>query len=531
MWLKVQASCSSDDQATAFFRCRFGGKAPHLAERPDLVYVTFSFLVPKRLSECSEHIFNWGDIKDRVPARWDDQEFRVVDGPYPWCDTLSDNCSCHGLKGRLDATYCSDLGLRDESAKRARKSPNVRHSENMKQLRQILVDRQDTQRATRDSRPNVQHPTPAPEGIYCQIDRRFHAYSDQVALKVEAQLVAISLQVRTWDEDARQTILAQVPVLKNHYLRQYQLEECADRYVAGTSSIPDVIYKYIPRGRLGQGAPRALRATQILALNDDMECNITVMNDTDMEILDYLALVQTKLQEHLGITIPNEDLLERALLYGDVRLAPFFQEYLNRYVGVVSFGTDLLVPTMWSHYANNTGIVIGYDTEALKGLGLELRPVQYSEWAPRYTPDRDDIIRMFLTDRERIERDRLSGIPQEGIPIAGKADIAQIGAGWEALSRMLFIKGLSWEYEREVRLLVDLQTARATGKDPHNDWPVKVIDVPPYAIKEIYGGDHTAQADINRAVEIARGEDEEGLFVGKVTSDGFRIQKTGGIQH
>ena len=494
------------------------------------MYVTFSFLVPKRLSECSEHIFNWEDIKDRLPDRWDDQEFRVVDGPYPWCDTLSDNCSCHGLKGRLDATYCSDLGLHDESAKRASKSPNVRHSENVKQLRQILVDRQDTQRANRDSRPNVQHPTPAPEGIYCQIDRRFHAYSKQVALKVKAQLVAISLQVRTWDEDARQTTLAQVPALKNHYLRQYQLEECADRYVAGTSSIPDVIYKYIPRGRLGQGAPRALRATQILALNDDMECSITVMNDTDMDILDYLDLVQTKLQEHLDITIPNEELLEQALRYGNVRLSPSFQEYLNRYVGVVSFGTDLLVPTMWSHYANNTGIVIGYDTEALKGLGLELRPVQYSEWAPTYTPDRDDIIRMFLTDRERIERNRLSGIPQEGIPISGKAGIAQIGAGWKALSRMLFIKGLSWEYEREVRLLVGLQTARTTGEIP-NDWPVKVIDVPPYAIKEIYGGDHTAQSDINRAVEIARGEDKEGLFVGKVTSDGFRIQKTGGTQH
>ena len=54
---------------------------------------------------------------------------------------------------------------------------------------------------------------------------------------------------------------------------------------------------------------------------------------------------------------------------------------------------------------------------------------------------------------------------------------------------------------------------------------------PPDAVKEIYGGEHTNKADIDQAVEIARGEDTNGLFVGKVTSDGFRIQKTGGVHY
>lgn len=537
MWLKLQASCWSEEQATAFFKCRFGGHAPHLAERPDLIYVTFSFQVPRKLSErsehilpCSEYIDNWEDIQERLPAGWEDQEFRVVDGPYPWCDTLSEGCDCHGIKGNLGAVCCSDLGSHDESDKRASKSPNIRHREYVKQMHRTLTIRQNTQRADRASRPNVQHPTPAPEGIYCEIDRRFHAYSKQVKQKVEAHMIAISLQVSTWDNEARQKTLAHIPTLKNHYLRQYQLEECARRYAAGTSEIPDVIYKYIPRSRLDQGAPRVLRATQILALNDDMECNITVMNDTDMDILDYLDLVQSKLQQHLDITISNEELSERALRHGNMKLSPFFQEYLNQYVGVVSFGTDFLVPTMWSHYANNTGIVVGYDTKALRGLGIELRTVQYSEWAPTYTPDTDDTIRMYVTDRERIERNRLSGVPQEGTPISTTADIAKIGAGWKALSRMLFVKGRSWEYEKEVRLLVDLQDAQDTGKN-HDGWPVKVIDLPPYAIKEIYGGDHTAPSDIERAVEIARGEHRKGLFEGRVTSDGFRMQKTVGTRH
>ena len=537
MWLKLQASCSSEEQATAFFECRFGGHAPDLAARPDLVYVTFSFQVPRKLSErsecipkSSEYISNWEDIQNRLPAGWDDQEFRVVDGPYPWCDTLSDDCDCRGKKGRLDATYYSSFGSHDESAKRASKSSNVRHAENVKMMRRTLLNRQKTSRETRSSRPNVQHPTPAPEGMYCQIDGHFHAYSEQVKQEAEAQLAAASLQMRALGEDASKTFAANNFTLKDHFLRQHQSKECAERYVAGSSDIPDVIYKYIPKKRLSQGAPRTLRATQILALNDDMECNITVMNDTDMDILDYIDLVQLRLQKHLNTTILDEELLEGALRYGNMRLSPFFQRYLNQRVGIVSLTTDLLVPTMWSHYARNTGIVVGYDTEVLRGLGFDLRPVQYSEWAPTYAPARDDTIRMYVPDREKIESNRLAGIPQEGIPMLVRADIAQIGASWEALSRMLFIKGRSWEYEREVRLLVDLQTTRDDGED-NDGQPVKVIDVPPDAIKEIYGGERTARSDINRAVEIARGEGTNVLYVGNVTSDGFRMQKTGGVQY
>ena len=478
MWLKVQASCRSGDQATSFFEHRFGGHAPHLAERPDLVCVTFSFQVPKRLSECSEYIFNWEDIKGDLPTGWDVQEFRVADGAYPWCDTLSEDCDCHGAKGRLDATYCSSFGSHDESAKRASKSPNVRHAENVKWMRQALVDRQQTSREARDSRPNVQPHTPAPEGMFCQIDRHFHAYSEQVKQTAQAHLAAVSLQMKAAGEHARRSFAVKLPMLKEYFLQQYQSRECAERYVAGLSDIPDVIYKYIPIDNLCKGAPRTLRATQVLALNDDMECNIVVENNTDMRILDFLDLVKSELQEHLDIRIRDEELLERALRYGNMRLSPFFQQYLNQRVGIVSLTTDLLVPTMWSHYARNTGIVVGYDTEVLRGLGFDLRPVQYSEFPPRYTPARDETIRMDVPDRESIERNRLAGIQQAGISLLASADIAQMGAGWKVLSRMLFIKGRSWEYEKEIRLLVDLQETGDTGKTA-NSWPVKVIDVPP----------------------------------------------------
>ena len=223
--------------------------------------------------------------------------------------------------------------------------------------------------------------------------------------------------------------------------------------------------------------------------------------------------------------------MERSLRYGDLRLSTFIQEYLNPRVGVVSLTNDLLVPTMWAHYARNTGIVVGYDTEVLRGLGFELRHVSYSELAPMYEPTKGDVIQMSFADREQMELDTRSGRSRQGIPILGRVELTHLGANWKALSRLLFVKGSSWEYEREVRLLVDLEQARDTGKTDSNGWTIKVIDIPPEAIKEIYSGVHTSKADVAQAVEIARGENKRGLFEGHVSSHAFRIQKTGGLQH
>ena len=153
----------------------------------------------------------------------------------------------------------------------------------------------------------------------------------------------------------------------------------------------------------------------------------------------------------------EEELLERALRFGDLRLSTFIQEYLNPLVGVVSLSTDLSVPTMWTHYAMNTGIVVGYDTEVLRNLGFELRQVSYTEIAPVYEPTKGDVIQLQFADRERMEQDTRAGRTLNGTPILGTVELTHLGADWPALSRLLFVKGPSWEYEREVRLLVDLQ--------------------------------------------------------------------------
>ena len=157
--------------------------------------------------------------------------------------------------------------------------------------------------------------------------------------------------------------------------------------------------------------------------------------------------------------------------------------------------------------------------------------MRYSELAPTYQPLSDDVICLDFVDREEMERDLKAGRSREGTPILTHTDLAVMGEDWKSLSRLLLVKGRSWSYEKEVRLLVDLEQARDTGKEDSDGWPIKVIDPPPEAIREIYRGANTRPADVERAVQIARGENKSGLFVGNVSSHAFRIQKTGGTRY
>ena len=197
------------------------------------------------------------------------------------------------------------------------------------------------------------------EGFYCQVDGGFHAYSEQAKQRVGAEVAATHMSLATRSEIERRVLQSNTGGLAAYLLRKFQSQECADRLVEGRADIPDILYKYIPRARIGEGAPDSQRATQLLALNDDMECNVITMHNAEMDILDSLALIQSRLKECLGAEISDEELMKRSLSHGDLRLSTFIQGYLNPKVGVVALSTDLLVPTMWAHYARNTGIVVG----------------------------------------------------------------------------------------------------------------------------------------------------------------------------
>ena len=104
--------------------------------------------------------------------------------------------------------------------------------------------------------------------------------------------------------------------------------------------------------------------------------------------------------------------------------------------------------------------------------------------APMYRPQKGDGIRLDFVNREDMERELRAGQKREGIPILVSTELAEFGEGWKSLARLLLVKGMSWAYEKEVRLLVDLEGAQDIGKEDENGWPIKVIESPPEAIKE-----------------------------------------------
>ena len=154
VWLKVQASCESVVQAAAFFEARFNGT--------DFITVDgHRPVTPFRLAERSHYVANWSSIVDRLPAGWDDDEFQIEGSPYPWCETLSDDCDCHGAKGRLDEAFSSNFGLHDEEDKRARKTENVRNQHEIRRMEETIARRDE---ARREEARRGEERSPRPSG-------------------------------------------------------------------------------------------------------------------------------------------------------------------------------------------------------------------------------------------------------------------------------------------------------------------------------------------------------------------------------
>ena len=372
----------------------------------------------------------------------------------------------------------------------------------------------------------------AKTGFRCQVEGYHHAYSDRAKIQARLYVAKLCAESLTLNGRGRRTMLSQIGSVAAWHLRSIQSSECAAKLVEGKSGIPSVLYKYIPMKRIGKGAPRGLRATQPSALNDVMECSIGPMGGFGSNAGSYRAVVGAKLQDYLGVTMSEGELAKLWMTSnGDMELSSFIREHLDSRVGVVSLSRDALVPTMWAHYAQTTGVVVGYDTQALTKLGFDLRSVTYLEIAPMYQPTRDDVVQAAFVDHESMERDAAAGKVVLGRPILCTVKLTTLSPDWRSLARLLFVKGIDWAYEQEVRLLVDLQQTRDTKKTDEYDQPIKVIDIPPEAIREIYRGPRTSEADMERAVKEARGEDVKGLYERGTSFRNFRIQNTGGSRH
>ena len=369
-------------------------------------------------------------------------------------------------------------------------------------------------------------------GFHCQVEGLHHAYSEQAKRGTKLFLDRLCEEILATNEKNRRAIQSQMASVAAWQLRSLQSNECAARLVEGKIGIPSVLYKYVPMKLIGKGVPGSLRATQPTALNDVMECSISPMGGTGANASRFRDAVGAKLREYLGVTMSKGELAKLWITSnGAMGLSGFIREYLDPRVGVVSLSRDALVPTMWSHYAQNTGLVVGYDTEELNKLGFDLRTVNYLELAPVYEPTKGDVVQAAFVDREGMDRDAAAGKIVLGSRILCRVDLTTLSSDWKSLARLLFVKGKDWAYEREVRLLVDLQQTRDTEKSDEFCKPIKVIDIPPGAIREIYRGPRTSGVDMARAVKEARGENLKGLYERTTSFRNFRIQNTGGSRH
>ncbi len=267
--------------------------------------------------------------------------------------------------------------------------------------------------------------------------------------------------------------------------------------------LPEIIYKYVPHERLNDGFPMSLRATQPAVLNDVMEGNVSTSMENKMDRDEWWTIISRSLREAFGEdTLSDEELARRKGLYGDPKVSTIIRERLSQSVGVVSFSADPLIPTMWAHYARNSGFVVGYKTKMLRDLGIDLRRVLYLELAPVYIPTRDNVIRIRFVDEEHRRQDTEGGIQRSGTPlISHDVELLELTNDSRQLAKLLFVKSRAWEYEQEVRLLVDLHTCRlnANGDSP---WPIHTLALPMEAVAEVYIGFDTPTEQVGRISRI-----------------------------
>ena len=194
----------------------------------------------------------------------------------------------------------------------------------------------------------------------------------------------VSEFINTFPPERRREVLD--AIIEAHFRGKAE-EEWVRRQVQGMLELPDILYKYVPCKSLEYGLPTTLRATQPSSLNDVMEGNIRTSMQGKMDRDEWYSLVLGSLKEIFLDDAPStEEIARRKNLYGDPRLSTIIRDYLSRFVGVISFSSDPLIPTMWAHYARNSGFVVGYNTGAMSARGIDLRRVLYLETISKSEP-------------------------------------------------------------------------------------------------------------------------------------------------
>ena len=246
---------------------------------------------------------------------------------------------------------------------------------------------------------------------------------------------------------------------------------------AAQDVIMEFLYKYVSSQRaltcLPEVGDGTLRATQPSALNDPFECATTkIFVETDSDAGNrQLSTVLTNI--HDSTPVSEDDVLKAREQYGSFYMRELMSKQLSRRFGVIAFASSPYHPLMWSHYTvDGSGFVIAYDVEELRNLCPAedyLRPVDYSKKPP------------FIT----------------GYPVLSDAGNILI---------FLAHKSDHWEYEREWRLIVELNATIGTGHRDAHDQSINLVRIPNRAVSKVFFTERTP----SDAVDEARKRLEDG---------------------
>ena len=242
----------------------------------------------------------------------------------------------------------------------------------------------------------------------------------------------------------------------------------------------DILYKYVTADRalacLPEVGDGSLRATQPSALNDPFECALSFIvvnrngtavesDETDEEELDRAYA--------RGLTNINKDspvapceVRKARKKYGSLFGRELTASQLSKRFGIVSLSEDHRNLLMWSHYTTDgSGFVIGYDAQQLQkfvGPNAHLKRVEYGT-------------KLF--------------------PVGVSLDDAGVGPIKEPSDLPWYIplalKSEHWEYEREWRLIVELNHTIGTGKTDHRHQPINIVRVPNEAVVSVHYTERT----------------------------------------
>lgn len=228
-------------------------------------------------------------------------------------------------------------------------------------------------------------------------------------------------------------------------------------------SMPHLLYKYVTASRaltcMPQVGDGALRATQPAALNDPFECHVIrcFVEEDVVEGDAAFASILTKLHELTPVIAA--EVAEARRVYGSLYMRELLVRQLSQRFGIVSLAADPLNPLMWSHYTSDgSGFVIGYKTEYLRSLASDqehLREVTYSS-----------------------QPVRLLGYAVAAMPESNRF-------------RILCAKSAHWGYEKEWRLIVELDRTVGTGMLDRHGQPINLVRIANSAVAKVYYTERT----------------------------------------